>query len=58
MPHRPILWVGSARDDLRAFPDAARRPAGQQLDLLQQGLEPHDFKPGRYREILRQRSDR
>lgn len=40
-----MLWVGSALDDLRAFPDAARRRAGQQLDLLQQGLEPHDFKP-------------
>ena len=45
MTHRPILWVGSAREDLRTFPDSARRRAGQELDLLQQGLEPHDFKP-------------
>ena len=45
MTHRPILWAGSAREDLRAFPDSARRRAGQELDLLQQGLEPHDFKP-------------
>jgi len=45
MPHRPIVWAGSARDDLRAFPDAARRRAGHELDLLQQGIEPNDFKP-------------
>ena len=45
MTHRPILWAGSAREDLRTFPDSARRRAGQALDLLQQGLEPHDFKP-------------
>ena len=45
MPHRPIRWVGSALADLRAFPDTARRRAGQELDLLQQGLEPNDFKP-------------
>ena len=45
MTHRPILWAGSAREDLRTFPDSARRRAGQELDLLQQGLEPHDFKP-------------
>jgi phage-related protein len=45
MTHRAILWVGSAREDLRAFPETARRQAGQQLDLLQQGFEPHDFKP-------------
>jgi len=45
MPHRPILWAGSAREDLRAFPESARRRAGHELDLLQHGLEPHDFKP-------------
>lgn len=45
MALRPILWVGSARDDLRRFPESARRRAGLQLHLLQQGLEPHDFKP-------------
>jgi len=45
MSHRPIRWVGSALADLRAFPDTARRRAGQELDLLQQGLEPNDFKP-------------
>jgi len=37
--------VGSARNDLRAFPAAARRQAGHEIDLLQQGLEPNDFRP-------------
>ena len=32
-------------EHLRAFPDSARRRAGEELDLLQHGLEPHDFKP-------------
>ena len=44
MPHRTIRWVGSALNDLRAFPKAARKQAGQELDLLQQGIEPNDFK--------------
>ena len=29
---------------LRRFPDAARREAGYQLDRLQQGLDPTDWK--------------
>jgi phage-related protein len=44
MSRRPLLWVGSARDDLRAFPERARRRAGHELDLVQQGIEPTDFK--------------
>jgi phage-related protein len=32
-------------DDLRTFPRSARREAGHQLDLLQQGLDPDDWKP-------------
>jgi len=45
MSHGQIRWVGSALNDLRAFPTAARERAGQELDRLQQGLEPNDFKP-------------
>ncbi|MGQ0815048.1 MAG: type II toxin-antitoxin system RelE/ParE family toxin [Gemmatimonadota bacterium] len=44
MSKRPLLWVGSARQDLRAFPRPARRLAGHQLDRLQKGLDPVDFK--------------
>jgi phage-related protein len=37
--------VGSSLDDLRAFPPSARREAGYQLDRVQHGLEPDDWKP-------------
>ena len=40
-----LLWLGSARRDIRGFPEAARRIAGFQLLRVQQGLEPNDWKP-------------
>jgi phage-related protein len=40
-----IAFVGSALDDLREFPIGARREAGHQLDRVQRGLEPDDWKP-------------
>lgn len=42
---KPIVFCGSALDDLRAFPISARREAGYQLDQVQNGLEPDDWKP-------------
>ena len=45
MNRKPIEFRGSALSDLRAFPEAARRAAGFQLDRLQCGLEPGDWKP-------------
>src|SRR2546425_5370714 len=45
MADKPLFWVGSSRDDVRAFPPAARRVAGFQLRRVQQGLEPNDSKP-------------
>jgi len=42
---KPLLWVGSALEDLRAFPDAARREAGYELHRVQRGLEPSDWRP-------------
>lgn len=41
----PIAFQGSALDDLRCFPPAARQRAGYQLDRVQRGLEPDDWKP-------------
>jgi len=32
-------------DDLRAFPSSARQEAGYQLDRVQQGRNPNDYKP-------------
>lgn len=42
---KPVEFRGSSLDDLRAFPTAARREAGYQIDRLQQGREPDDWKP-------------
>ena len=45
MADKPLRWVGSSLEDLRAFPEAARREAGYQLRRLQGGLLPADWKP-------------
>ena len=42
---KQIRWVGSAYDDLLAFPKDARKEAGFQLGKVQAGLEPTDSKP-------------
>jgi phage-related protein len=42
---KPLSFRGSALADLRAFPDTARREAGFQLDQVQHGREPDDWKP-------------
>ena len=42
---KPIEFLGSSLDGLRAFPLPARREAGHQLDLVQNGQEPDDWKP-------------
>jgi phage-related protein len=42
---KPVIFLGSSIDDLRAFPMSARREAGYQLDLVQHGYEPEDWKP-------------
>lgn len=42
---KPVKFRGSALDDLRAFPLEARREAGHQIDQVQEGHEPDDWKP-------------
>ncbi|GIK49115.1 MAG: type II toxin-antitoxin system RelE/ParE family toxin [Hyphomonadaceae bacterium] len=42
---KPVEFCGSALADLRAFPEAARREAGYQLDRVQRGCDPDDWKP-------------
>jgi phage-related protein len=42
---KDVVFRGTALDDLRAFPPAARREAGHQLDLVQRGLDADDWKP-------------
>ena len=45
MADKPLVWLGSSREDFRAFPLDARRVAGFQLRRVQQGLDPNDWKP-------------
>ena len=42
---KPIEFRGDSLDRLREFPRDARREAGFQLDRVQRGLEPFDWKP-------------
>ena len=43
-PEKEIRWIGSAYEDLLAFPDDPRRTAGFQLGKVQAGLEPEDWR--------------
>jgi phage-related protein len=42
---KKLRFIGSSLDDLRDFPADARRGAGFELDAVQRGLMPSDFKP-------------
>ena len=42
---KTIRFCGGALGDLRGFPDAARREAGYELDRVQNGFDPSDWKP-------------
>lgn len=44
MDGKPLVWVASTLDDLRAFPEDARRMVGYQLRRVQLGLMPDDWK--------------
>ena len=45
MPAKPVKFLGTSLNDLRKFPVSARRDVGYQLDKIQNGLEPSDWKP-------------
>lgn len=42
---KPVAFLGSALDALRSFPEDARRRVGFQIDRVQRGLDPDDWKP-------------
>jgi phage-related protein len=42
---KPLKFVGSSLDDLRDYPEEARRVAGFELRTIQNGFEPRDWKP-------------
>jgi phage-related protein len=42
---KPVEFLGDSLDRLRAFPEGARHDAGFQLERVQRGLDPDDWKP-------------
>ena len=42
---KPLKFLASSLDDLRNFPNEARRSAGFELHAVQCGLAPTDWKP-------------
>ena len=42
---KPLNFLGSSLDDLRNFPEEARKVAGFELHAVQCGLDPRDYKP-------------
>ncbi|SCX47791.1 type II toxin-antitoxin system RelE/ParE family toxin [Nitrosospira sp. Nsp1] len=58
---KPVRFLGDSLKFLRDFPEDARHDAGYQLDKVQRGEQPDDFKPmpsiGRGVEEIRVRDD-
>ena len=44
MPKKAVVWLGSSLADVRSFPDTARQRVGRALDMVQDGLDPPDWK--------------
>lgn len=42
---KALFFVGSTLEELRSFPADVRREAGHQLDQVQHGRNPDDWKP-------------
>jgi phage-related protein len=42
---KAIIWHGTSKEDLRQFPKNVIKEAGYQLDKIQHGFEPYDWKP-------------
>jgi phage-related protein len=42
---KPVIWMGSSREDLRGFPETAQDVVGFELYRVQCGFDPKDWKP-------------
>ncbi len=42
---KALFFIGSAHGGIRSFPAKARQEAGYQLDQVQRGFDPSDWKP-------------
>lgn len=45
MSMKPIRFLGDSLKRLREFSEDAKNDVGYQLDRVQRGLQPYDFKP-------------
>ena len=42
---KPLCFLGNSLESLREFPEDPRHDVGYQLDRVQRGEQPRDFKP-------------
>jgi phage-related protein len=42
---KPVSFLGDSLGAIRSFPDGARRETGFQIERVQRGLDPDDWKP-------------
>ncbi|MEJ1958306.1 MAG: type II toxin-antitoxin system RelE/ParE family toxin [Nitrosomonadales bacterium] len=42
---KPVRFLGDSLKRLREFPEVAKQDTGYQLDKVQKGQQPDDFKP-------------
>ncbi len=42
---KPLAWVGDSLQQVRAFSQPVRQQAGYELELVQHGLAPSDWRP-------------
>jgi phage-related protein len=45
MHTKPVAFLGDSLKRIREFPDDAKQDAGYQLERVQHGRQPDDFKP-------------
>jgi phage-related protein len=45
MGDKPVVWLGSSREDIRQFSREVRGIAGTELQSVQRGKDPKGFKP-------------
>ena len=42
---KPVTFLGDSLEEIRTFPQGARREAGFQIEKVQRGMEPDNWKP-------------
>lgn len=42
---KDVIWLGTTHSDIKKYPTDVRQDIGYNLDKVQRGLEPSDWKP-------------